>query len=106
MFTLNLISCRDFTNHLGISVLNVRLKASEKLHFIRLSSQGNQYAKQFNIFITMIFHIKLMDITILQDRPDIMAKYTVHIEADKALYPVLLSNGNLAEQGDLKVIFS
>jgi len=38
VFTMDLISCRDFTNHLGISVLNVRLKASVKLHFIRLSS--------------------------------------------------------------------
>ena len=43
---------------------------------------------------------------IQQDRPDIMAKYTVRIEADKSLYPVLLSNGNLAEQGDLEVMFS
>ncbi|XP_028242580.1 puromycin-sensitive aminopeptidase-like isoform X1 [Glycine soja] len=41
-------------------------------------------------------------ITFFQDRPDIMAKYTVRIEADKSLYPVLLSNGNLAEQGDLE----
>ncbi|KAJ6946233.1 hypothetical protein NC651_001099 [Populus alba x Populus x berolinensis] len=41
-------------------------------------------------------------ITYYQDRPDIMAKYTVRIEADKSLYPVLLSNGNLLEQGDLE----
>lgn len=39
----------------------------------------------------------------LQDRPDIMASYTCRIEADKSLYPVLLSNGNLIEQGDLEV---
>lgn len=32
-----------------------------------------------------------------------MAKYTCCIEADKSLYPVLLSNGNLIEQGDLEV---
>ncbi|CAI9291170.1 unnamed protein product [Lactuca saligna] len=42
-------------------------------------------------------------ITYFQDRPDIMAKYTCHIEADKSLYPVLLSNGNLIEQGDLEI---
>ncbi|KAL5994405.1 hypothetical protein ACLOJK_024455 [Asimina triloba] len=36
------------------------------------------------------------------DRPDVMAKYTCRIEADKTLYPVLLSNGNLIEQGDLE----
>ncbi|KAL4391478.1 hypothetical protein AHAS_Ahas03G0249100 [Arachis hypogaea] len=41
-------------------------------------------------------------ITFYQDRPDIMAKYTVRIEADKSLYPVLLSNGNLLEEGDLE----
>ncbi|XP_077223914.1 peptidase M1 family protein [Tasmannia lanceolata] len=41
-------------------------------------------------------------ITFYQDRPDIMAKYTCRIEADKAAYPVLLSNGNLIVQGDLE----
>ncbi|CAI9291173.1 unnamed protein product [Lactuca saligna] len=41
-------------------------------------------------------------ITYFQDRPDIMAKYSVRIEADKSLYPVLLSNGNLIDQGDLE----
>ncbi|KAG8087612.1 hypothetical protein GUJ93_ZPchr0010g8359 [Zizania palustris] len=41
-------------------------------------------------------------ITYFQDRPDVMAKYTCRIEADKTLYPVLLSNGNLVEQGDLE----
>ncbi|KAL4336014.1 hypothetical protein GQ457_07G008760 [Hibiscus cannabinus] len=41
-------------------------------------------------------------ITFYQDRPDIMAKYTCRIEADKLLYPVLLSNGNLIEQRDLE----
>ncbi|GKA06819.1 puromycin-sensitive aminopeptidase isoform X2 [Tanacetum coccineum] len=41
-------------------------------------------------------------ITFYQDRPDIMAKYTCRIEADKSLYPVLLSNGNLIDQGNLE----
>ena len=31
-----------------------------------------------------------------------MASYTVTLRADKAAYPVLLSNGNLVEQGDLR----
>nr|MCU0919401.1 aminopeptidase N [Burkholderiaceae bacterium] len=35
------------------------------------------------------------------DRPDVMAVYTVTLRADKAKYPVLLSNGNLVEQGEL-----
>lgn len=32
--------------------------------------------------------------------PDVMARYTTRIEADKAKYPVLLSNGNLKETGE------
>ena len=40
-------------------------------------------------------------ITFFYDRPDVMSKYQVRINADKAKYPVLLSNGNLMEQGDL-----
>ena len=33
------------------------------------------------------------------DRPDVMSVYTVRVEADQARYPVLLSNGNLLDQG-------
>jgi aminopeptidase N len=40
-------------------------------------------------------------ITYFLDRPDVMASYTVTLRADKAKFPVLLSNGNLVEQGDL-----
>lgn len=40
-------------------------------------------------------------ITWFPDRPDVMARFTVTLEADKAKYPVLLSNGNLIGQGDL-----
>jgi aminopeptidase N len=41
-------------------------------------------------------------ITYFLDRPDVMASYTVTLRADKAKYPVLLSNGNLVESGDLE----
>ena len=41
-------------------------------------------------------------ITYFPDRPDVMARYRVRIEADRADYPVLLSNGNPVEQGDLE----
>ncbi|MDB5730998.1 MAG: pepN [Variovorax sp.] len=41
-------------------------------------------------------------ITYFIDRPDVMASYTVTLRANKAAYPVLLSNGNLVEQGDLQ----
>ena len=38
-------------------------------------------------------------ITFFLDRPDVMAEYTVLMRANRAAYPVLLSNGNLVEQG-------
>ena len=40
-------------------------------------------------------------ITYFLDRPDVMSHFTVTLRADKAKYPVLLSNGNLVEHGDL-----
>ncbi|CAN7165865.1 aminopeptidase N [Caballeronia sp. LjRoot29] len=41
-------------------------------------------------------------ITYFLDRPDVMATYTVTLRANKEAYPVLLSNGNLIEEGDLE----
>jgi aminopeptidase N len=40
-------------------------------------------------------------ITYFLDRPDVMATFTVTLRADKTTYPVLLSNGNLIEEGNL-----
>jgi aminopeptidase N len=40
-------------------------------------------------------------ITYFPDRPDVLSRFTVRIEADKAAFPRLLSNGNLIEAGDL-----
>ena len=40
-------------------------------------------------------------ITFFTDRPDVMATYRVTLKADQRKYPVLLSNGNLVEEGNL-----
>lgn len=40
-------------------------------------------------------------ITYSLDRPDVLARFTTRIEADKKTCPVLLSNGNFLEQGDI-----
>ncbi len=40
-------------------------------------------------------------ITFFQDRPDVLSTFTVRIEGDKSKYPVLLSNGNLIDSGEL-----
>ncbi|MDZ4843835.1 MAG: aminopeptidase N [Hyphomicrobium aestuarii] len=40
-------------------------------------------------------------ITFMTDRPDVLARFEVRLEADRREAPVLLSNGNLAGRGDL-----
>ncbi len=35
------------------------------------------------------------------DRPDVLSRYTVRLEADRTLYPILLSNGNQKYSGNL-----
>ena len=40
-------------------------------------------------------------ITWFPDRPDVMTTYRVRLEADKSAFPVLLSNGNQIDKGDL-----
>ena len=40
-------------------------------------------------------------ITYYLDRPDVMARFTTRIEAERERYPVLLSNGNRVAEGEL-----
>ncbi len=40
-------------------------------------------------------------ITFFPDRPDVLSRYSVRMAADKAAYPVLLSNGDPVAAGDL-----
>ncbi|MCP4297770.1 MAG: aminopeptidase N [Proteobacteria bacterium] len=41
-------------------------------------------------------------ITYYPDRPDVLSKFTTRIEADRDSCPVMLSNGNLIESGELQ----
>ncbi|KAK9846623.1 hypothetical protein WJX81_007796 [Elliptochloris bilobata] len=52
-------------------------------------------------FVTQCEAEGFRGITFFLDRPDVMAKYTTRVEAAKEPYPVLLSNGNLLDSGDL-----
>lgn len=56
--------------------------------------------KSKNIFCTQCEPHGFRRITYFQDRPDVMAKFTVTIHADKKRYPDLLTNGNLIAQGE------
>ncbi|MCR9205465.1 MAG: aminopeptidase N, partial [Halobacteriovoraceae bacterium] len=58
--------------------------------------------KSGDIFCTQNEPEGFRRITYYLDRPDVMAKFTTKIIADKASFPVLLSNGNPVDQGDLE----
>lgn len=52
-------------------------------------------------FCTQCESIGFRRITFWPDRPDVMSRFKVRLEASKAAYPVLLSNGTPGETGDL-----
>ncbi len=58
------------------------------------------YASQGNLF-TQCEAEGFRRMTYAADRPDVMSRYTVRLQANKAQYPVLLANGNLIASGDL-----
>jgi aminopeptidase N len=58
--------------------------------------------KSHGIFCTQNEPEGFRRITYFLDRPDVMAKYTTKIIADKKRFPVLLSNGNPIADGDLE----
>lgn len=55
-----------------------------------------------NIYCTQCEAEGFRRITFFPDRPDVLTTYTTRISADKAQYPVLLSNGNPTESGETK----
>jgi len=59
--------------------------------------------KSGSMYCTQCEALGFRRITYYPDRPDNMATFaSVRLEADKAKYPVLLSNGNLIEEGTLE----
>lgn len=54
-----------------------------------------------NMFCTQCEAQGFRRITYYLDRPDVMAPFTTTIIADKSRYPILLSNGNKVEEGQL-----
>jgi aminopeptidase N len=56
--------------------------------------------KSHTMFCTQCEAQGFRKITYYLDRPDVMSLFTVRVEAERARYPVLLSNGNLVEEGE------
>ena len=55
-----------------------------------------------NVYCTQCEAEGFRNITYFLDRPDVLASFTVRIEADPNEAPLLLSNGNLVERGVLR----
>ncbi len=73
----------------------VRIKPQEN------TSLSGLYRTSGN-FCTQCEAMGFRRITYFLDRPDVMARYTTAITADKAECPVMLSNGNRVEEEDLE----
>lgn len=54
-----------------------------------------------SIFCTQCEAEGFRRITYYPDRPDVLARFSARIEADKKKFPILLSNGNLVDKGSL-----
>ena len=78
----------------------VTLEIETLIHPCKNTSLMGLYVSNGNFF-TQCEAEGFRKITFFPDRPDVMAKYRVMLRADKQQYPVLLSNGNLVEQGDI-----
>jgi len=75
------------------------LETLTRIHPHQNTKLEGLYATQCG-FVTQCEAQGFRRITWFIDRPDVMARYTTTIHADKAKYPVLLSNGNPAGAGD------
>jgi len=78
----------------------VTLEIETLIKPLKNTSLSGLYASNGN-FITQCEAEGFRKITWFPDRPDVMAKYTVMLRANKKKFPILLGNGNLVEEGDL-----
>ncbi|MBC3863728.1 aminopeptidase N [Undibacterium jejuense] len=78
----------------------VTLEIETLIKPLKNTSLSGLYASNGN-FITQCEAEGFRKITWFPDRPDVMAKYTVMLRANKKKFPILLGNGNLIEEGDL-----
>jgi aminopeptidase N len=78
----------------------VTLEIETLIHPVQNTSLMGLYVSNGNFF-TQCEAEGFRKITYFPDRPDVMATYRVMLRADKEQFPVLLSNGNLVEQGDI-----
>lgn len=88
----------------NLTVLNVPTAFTLKIK-VQINPQENKsceglYLSQ-GVFCTQCEAESFRKITYFLDRPDVLTKYTVEIEADKSKYPLLLSNGDCVEKKEM-----
>jgi aminopeptidase N len=104
--SINGVPCADVrTSDNGLSIGDIPSGAFELVIENICNPAGNTtlsglYVSSGNFF-TQCEAEGFRRITYFLDRPDVMSTYVVTLRADKTAYPVLLSNGNLIEEGDL-----
>ncbi|UZW54613.1 aminopeptidase N [Sphingobium sp. JS3065] len=89
----------------GMLVIPLPASAHQVETLVEIAPQGNSklmglYASG-GLLCTQCEAEGFRRITFFPDRPDVLSRYSVRMAADKALYPVLLANGDPVEQGDL-----
>jgi aminopeptidase N len=75
------------------------LKTRVKIHPDRNTRLSGLYRSR-NGYFTQCEAEGFRRITWFPDRPDVMTRFTVTVQADKAEFPVLLANGNCLETGE------
>ena len=88
--------------HLSLRNLpeSFELKVSSRIYPQKNTSLEGLYQSNGN-YCTQCEAEGFRKITYFLDRPDVMSVFTTRIEGEKASNPVLLSNGNCIEKGDL-----
>jgi aminopeptidase N len=87
-----------------LSILNVpadfRLKTKVRIHPASNTALTGLYTSS-NFLLTQCEAEGFRRITFFPDRPDVMTRYRVMMIAKRDRYPILLSNGNAVDRGDL-----
>ena len=101
---LNGADCRQWPNGDVLTVAidgdTAVLETEVVIHPARNTRLMGLYASEGRL-VTQCEAEGFRSITWFPDRPDVLSRYSVRLEADKALYPVLLSNGDRGPARDL-----
>ncbi|MDF2940965.1 MAG: pepN [Gammaproteobacteria bacterium] len=92
------LTATDLTIQQVPAEFNLKIQSVIKPH---LNTALEGLYKSQDMFCTQCEPNGFRRITYYLDRPDVMASFTTKIIADKDRYPVLLSNGNKIESGEL-----